>query len=163
MIKRQTKQHMGSLLALLLFAVFAVCILSVLMTGAGVYQRLSQRDDDAYTRRTATQYVSTKVRQAENSDAIRVEDFDGVPALTLRQDLGGVVLLTQIYCHDGWLRELFHLEGSGLIPSDGEKVLPMQAMSVEQKGSLLFVRLTDAEGQEQLLTLSLRRGEEGAS
>jgi len=154
---------MSGLPALLLFAVFAVGILSVLMTGARVYQRLSLRDDAAYTRRTAAQYLSVKVRQAEHSDVICVEEFDGTQSLTLRQDLGGVAALTQIYCHDGWLRELFHLEGSGLTPGDGEKILPMTALSAEQKGDLLFLRLVDTDGGEQLLTLSLHRGEGAGS
>ena len=42
-----TKHHMDGLLALLLFGVFAVSILSVLLTGAQVYGRLTQRDQDA--------------------------------------------------------------------------------------------------------------------
>ena len=159
MMKRPSKQHISGLLALLLFTVFAVCILSVLMTGAGVYRRLAERDNTAYTQRTAAQYLSTKIRQAEHSDIIDVEEFQGAQAVTLRQDLGGVAFLTQIYCHDGYLRELYHLEGSGLTPADGEKILPMDSMSVEQVGSLLLIRLTDTNGQEQQLMLSLHRWE----
>lgn len=163
MMKRPTKQHMSGLLALLLFALFAVCILSVLMTGAGVYRRVAERDDSSYTQRTAAQYVATKVRQADSPGSVVVEDFHGTQVLTLRQELGGVALLTQVYCYDGYLRELYHLEGSGLSPADGEKVLPMKDMTVELTDGLLFVQLTDADGQQQKLVLSLRDGEGAAS
>jgi len=148
------------ILALLLFAVFAVCILSVLMAGAGAYRHIIDRDDSSHTQRTAAQYVSTKIRQADNPGTVAVEVFQGTQTLTLRQDLGGVVLLTQIYCYDGYLRELFHLEGSGLSPADGEKVLPMEDMSVELKDDLLSILLTASDGQQQRLFLSLRGREE---
>ena len=161
MNKRQNKQHMSSLLALLLFALFAVCILSVLTTGAGVYRRVAQRDDSSYNHRTAAQYVSSKVRQADSPASVSVEDFHGIPSLTLRQDLGGIALLTRVYCHDGWLRELYYLEGSDLSPADGEKVLPMADIAAELTDGLLLVRMTDTDGQQQELMLSLRTGREG--
>lgn len=50
---------MGGLLALLLLLVFAVCVLSVLLTGADTYQTLTRRDQDSYDRRTAAQYLAT--------------------------------------------------------------------------------------------------------
>ena len=162
MMKRPTKQRINGLLSLLLFAVFAVCVLTVLMTGAGVYQRLADRDDSSYTQRTAGQYISTKIRQADSPDDICVDSFDGQPALTLRQDLGGVIFLTQIYCYDGYLRELFHLEDSGLSPQDGEMILPMEELSAELENNLLLIRMTDADGQSQQLVLSLRNGEEAS-
>ena len=47
--------HLDGLIALLLFGVFAVCVLAVLLTGASAYQRLTQRDMAAYdSRRTGT-------------------------------------------------------------------------------------------------------------
>lgn len=44
MRERTGKTNMGSLLALLLLLVFAVCVLSVLLTGADTYQALTKRD-----------------------------------------------------------------------------------------------------------------------
>ena len=162
MRKRQTKQHMSSLLALLLFALFALCILWVLMSGAGVYRRVAERDDAGFTRRTAAQYISTRVAQADSPSSVRVEDFGGTAAITLRQELGGISLLTQIYCHEGSLKELYHLEGSGLSPADGETILPMAAMTAELSDGLLTVELTGEDGSEQRIVLALRGGEEGA-
>ena len=160
MMKRPTKQHMSSLLTLLLFALFAVCVLWVLMAGAGVYRRVAERDEQSYAHRTAAQYVSTKVRQADSPASVSVEDFHGVPVLTLRQDLGGIALLTRIYCHDGWLRELYYPEGGSLSPADGEKILPMAHISAELTGGLLRIRMTDTNGQPQELMLFLRTGRE---
>lgn len=46
MMKKQLGKHqMDGLLVLVLFSVFAGCVLSVLLTGAGAYRRLAERDD----------------------------------------------------------------------------------------------------------------------
>ena len=47
MKKRNVKQHMNGLAALLLFGLFAFCVLAVLLTGAGAYRRLTARDQAA--------------------------------------------------------------------------------------------------------------------
>lgn len=48
MREQNTKLHMSALLPLGVFALFAVCVLSVLLTGAKVYKGLAQRDQDSY-------------------------------------------------------------------------------------------------------------------
>ena len=50
--------HQDGLAALLLFGIFAVCVLMVLLTGANAYRRLTERDQQAYQRRTCAQYLS---------------------------------------------------------------------------------------------------------
>jgi len=149
-------------MALVLFALFAVCILSVLMAGANVYQRTVRRDDSSYTQRTAAQYISTKVRQAGSPEEVSAEEFFHLPTLTLRQDLGGIDLLTRVYCYEGWLRELYYLDGSPLAPEDGEKILPLKELSVALEGGALQVVLVHEDGGRQQLTLSLRGGKEAA-
>lgn len=80
---------MGGLLALLLLLVFAVCVLSVLLTGADTYQTLTRRDQDSYDRRTAAQYLATRVRQADRADGVAVADFQGCDALELTETIDG--------------------------------------------------------------------------
>ncbi len=156
---QSAKLHITGLLALLLFAVFAVSILSVLTTGAGVYRRLAERDDTAYTQRTAERYVAAKIRQAGSGDAISVEDFRGVTALTVREEIGGIVFLTRIYCYDGHLRELFSMEGGDLTPADGESILPLAALEGECTDDRLILHLTHEDGTQRELILALRGGE----
>ena len=57
-MKRQgTKRHMDGLLMLLLFGVFAVCVLIVLLTGARAYRGLTDRDRAAVDRRNCAQRI----------------------------------------------------------------------------------------------------------
>lgn len=165
MTNLRRKHQIDGLLALALLGLFAVCILAVLLSGARTYRRLAARDDAAYDRRTAVQYVATKVRQADRIGSVAVEEFGGVQALLLREELEGELYETRIYCHDGYLRELFTVADSGLLPEDGEKILPAQAFSValETPGDRLRVALEVADGDCRELVLHLRSGEGAVS
>ena len=57
---KENKRKADAVLVLLLFGVFAVCILSVLLTGADAYRRLAERDEMSYDRRIAGQYLTTR-------------------------------------------------------------------------------------------------------
>lgn len=155
---RRTKKQstFDGVIALLLFGVFAACVLLVLLTGSDVYRKLTVRDQEAYDQRTAIQYVATKVRQAELGSAINVQDFDGTEALTFTEYIDGEPYLTRIYCHDGWITELFAFEGGEFSPEDGERVVEAQALDFDLNDGLLTVDLTDENGQDSSLTLSLR-------
>ena len=143
----------------LLLAVFGAGILAVLLSGAGAYRDLVQRDRQAYDSRTASQFLTTKVRQNPHAEVTRFGDGD---CLLLRETYDGVEYWTRIYCHDGWLMELFTLGGADFAPEDGEKVLPAQSLTLRQEAGLLHVLLTDGSGTETVLVLSPRTGKEAA-
>lgn len=160
MSMRQKNGKTGALAVLLLFGVFAVCILSVLLTGADAYHRLVGRDRLSYDRRTAGQYLSTRVRQADRAGQVRVDAFGGADALVFTEEIDGVVYETLVYCHDGYLRELFVSAAGKFSPEDGEKVLRAQGLTLSLDGALLTAELTGPAGEVQPLTLFLRSGEE---
>lgn len=155
----EKKRKTDALAVLLLFGVFAVCILSVLLTGADAYHRLARRDQFSYDRRTAGQYLSTRVRQADRAGAVSVESFDGVDALVFAEEIDGEAFETLVYCYDGYLRELFVPAEGDFLPEDGEKVLQAEGLSLALEGSLLTAGLTGPAGERQELTLFLRSGE----
>lgn len=148
------------LMALLLFGLFAVCILSVLLTGADVYQRLTERDRDVYEMRTSGQYLTTKVRQADVDGWIGVEEFEGLDALVISEEIEGIVYKTWIYCHDGYIKELFAAADSGLMPEAGEKVLEAAGLCVSREDSAIRAEITGPDGAVQELYLHLRSGKE---
>lgn len=161
MRNRQPKHHMDGLLVLLLFGVFALCVLSVLLTGARVYRTLNDRDQTSYDRRTAVQFLATKVRQSPG--AVSVAPFGEGEALVLEEEIEGETYLTRLYCHDGSLRELFTNAADSFEPQDGEVILPARAMALELEEGLLSVTLTAQDGTLLELNLALRTGEGAAS
>ena len=103
MRRKPIQHHIDGLAALLLFGVFAVCVLAVLLTGADAYRRLTQRDQAAYDRRTCEQYLTTRVRQADRTGSMAIENRGGTDVLVLGAD---EEYITYIYHYDGWLMEL---------------------------------------------------------
>lgn len=161
-IKHRTIKHtkLGGLMALVLFGLFAVCILSVILTGAGVYRKLTERDQVTYEKRTAVQYLTTKVRQADTAGWISAEEFEGLEALVISEDIGGTVYKTWIYCYDGYIRELFAAADSQMTLDTGEKVMEARGLQVQVDGADVYAELTAADGTVQNVVLHLRSGEE---
>ena len=151
MKKKFTK--ITDLTALLVFAAFAVCVLLVLLYGAKSYRNMVRRGEESFHKRTATQYVSMRVRQAQN---VTVTDFEGCPSLTICEQIDGVNYVTRLYCCDGYLRELFCAETASLLPEAGEKIMPAESLQLSVEDSLLTATV---DGQTVLL--DLRGKEEG--
>ena len=150
---KQRSSKITDILALLVFTVFTLCILLVLLTGAGVYRDLVDRGEDQFTRRTAVRYITTRVRQAET---VAVEDFAGCSALVFREQTEGETYLTRVYSYDGAVRELYCAETARLTPEDGEVILQAESLSFALEADMLTVNL----GEERQLVLYLPAGGE---
>lgn len=152
----RSQQHIVSLAALLLLAVFAVSILLTLLAGASAYRRMTDRDRLNWEGRTAAHYIAARVRQEDCLGAVAVEELGGVQALTLGR---GQDYLTRLYCYDGSLWELYAPAQLSPAPEDGERVMDLQDMDLALDQGLLQVTLTPTEGPARHLTLDLRCGE----
>lgn len=158
-MKQETKERSISALgALVLLLVFSVGILSAILGGAGIYRRLNRQGSDTADRRSAVLYLTNKVRQAPGP--VETGTFGGKDALLIYEAADSGLFVTRIYCHEGWLMELFSAFEGDFSPEDGEKVLPMEALSLELTDGLLTVRFTDAQGGVRVLHLVPEQGEE---
>jgi len=163
-MKNRTKEKsISNLSALLLLCVFAVGILSVLLSGAGAYRRLIRRDQASYDSRTCVQYLATKVRQAPGPDAVVLTEFGDGDALCILEEIDGELYATRIYCYDGWLMELFSVADDGFAAEDGEKILKASSLAIACKGNTLSIKLKDGNGVELEQQLFLRGGKGGFS
>ena len=158
---RSGKRSISGLAALVLLGVFAAGILTVLLSGASAYQRLTERDARSHDTRTGLQYLSTKVRQAPAPDALVLSDFGDGNSLLIRETIDGEAYWTQVYCHDGWLMELFTAADGEFSPEDGEQILPARSLSLSEESGLISVTVIDGSGSEIQQYLFLRGGQEG--
>ena len=140
-------RKLTDLLALVVFAVFSLCVLAVLLAGASSYRALLSQGARLYEERTAVQYLATRVRQAPK---VAVEYFSGCPALVIREE----DYLTRIYCHEGFLRELYCSADADLSPEDGEAIVQAGSLSFALEERLLRVWIDD-----RALVLYLPEGE----
>ena len=168
-MKQQAKKHnMDGVFVLLVFTVFAACLLMVLLIGAGAFRRISARDGASYDRRVGVSYIAAKVRHADTADGVFVGSFDGTRSadgdtLFLMEEIDGERYDTRIYYYDGYVRELFAAADGDFSTADGEPVLPAESLTFRLEGGLLSVETTDGDGAPSQLTLSLRSGEGAAS
>lgn len=157
MMKHESK--LPALMALTVFTLFALFLLLVLLSGADVYRDLTILGESDHLRRTAARYLTTRVRQAE---AVRAGNFRGSQALILEETAGSETYLTRVYCHDGWLRELYTAESGSFSPEDGEKILEAEALALSEGPGLLQAELALCEGDVITLWLHIPAGQEVA-
>ena len=156
------KSNLGFLLVLLVFAVFMVSILVVLLTGADVVQGITERDQKSYEQRTTVQYIASRIRQADQAGMISVDSSESVGnRLILAEEIDGIRCETIIYCYNGYLHELFSVNGYDPGPEFGEKILPAEQFCVKDWGTYLEIEIHFADGGTRLVTLCLR-SERGA-
>lgn len=159
MKERNGKFSLEGVLALVLFGIFALCILTALLQGARVYRQLTERGAAAYQERTAAQYLLTRVRQADCPGAVSVDRFGMVETLELTETIDGTEYVTRVYCFDGYIRELFSAASYDFQPFDGQCILPAQDLSFTLEDSLLTAEITDGDGEVLRVCTALRSGE----
>ena len=153
------QRRISALGTLAVFVLFALCVLSVLLSGAGAYRRLVQQGSESYALRTCEQYIATRVRQCARGELVSVESFGECCALVLREDVEETEYLTRIYCHEGWLMELFAAADGEFQPEDGEKLLPARELSLSLVDGLLRASVVDEYGVRTEAVFALRGGE----
>lgn len=150
------KNQLGSVLVLLVFAVFMVSVLMVLLTGADVVEKINRRDQKSYDSRTLLQYITTRVRQADQRGMVSVARFGDGDALVLTEDIEGELYETRVYCCEGYLRELFMEAGLEMDAEFGEEILPLEAVRFADEDDYILAQLTLQEGEQEELILFLR-------
>lgn len=143
-----SQRSLSAVAAMLVLAVFAVGILGVLLGGAGIYQRLVSKTDAAYDSRTCAQYLTSKVRQAPGE--VRLASFGNGMSLVIEQVYGEKEYITRVYCHEGWLMELFCAADGSFAPEDGEKILPVEDLKLAIHRGLLIADVYTAQDHVHL-------------
>ena len=108
MYKSRENQHMIDILFVLsLFCVFAVSSVVIILFGAHIYRSTVSQMDDNYTARTSIAYITEKIRQADEKNAIEIRNENGHQILMMTTMIDDTAYATSLYEYDGWLYELF--------------------------------------------------------
>ena len=120
----------SSVAPILLFAFFAVLASTVLLTGAGIYRSRIESDRAAWEKRTASQYLSMRIRQSEEANTFFVGDFEErIPSESGNTFFSlefyeGILYSTRIYVWNGNLCELFAPHEADFDKSSGRSLRP---------------------------------------
>ena len=80
----------------------------------------------------------------------------GLYCLCITEEIDGAEYITRVYCHEGWIRELFTLAEGDFAPEDGEKILEAEALELSLENELIRVAVTNGSRTEFFVSL---RGE----
>lgn len=161
MMKNNNGKIISGVSSLVVFCVFAVCTLVVLLLGAKSYSTLTSRDRQSWDSRICTQFLSSKLRQAGSASQVEIRAFGDGDAILLHEEINGESYITRVYCHDGWLMELFTAAEAELAPEDGERITPMTGLEIISSDGLVRFRITDGNGAKSELVRALRGTEGG--
>ena len=114
--------------------------------------------EESYDLRTVTQYLTTRIRQADQTSAVSVRKFGQIDILVLSEDLDGTCYETSIYCYNGYLRELYCQAGLDLPPEFGEEILAINSFQAVYTPSLLHITFEMSDGTAETILLHLRSG-----
>ena len=150
--------HITDLLfSLGLLCLFTISSLTVLLIGAHVYKQTVLDMKTNYTTRTALTYVAEKVRQHDSTSSISLGTLEDAPALELSESIDGVSYITYIYEDENALKELFVQASQPVTKSQGETILAIQNLSMEQASEhLLRFTVTDEENTSASLFIHIR-------
>lgn len=146
-----------TVLVMLLFFLFASTAFILILLGIKQYKLTADAMNDNYEVRTATSYVTEKIRQNDTDLGIRVEDLNGIDALAMSEELEGNLYTTYIYYYDGYLRELFVSSDSVFDIESGQPIIEIGNMHIESlSDTSLVLTLTSTKGEDSVLYLATK-------
>ncbi len=119
--------------SLLLFLIFAVCMLAIIGAGAGIYSRINSGYETTYGSAAAIKYVSNKIRAADSCEII--ENGEGIALLS-----GNVISV--IYSGGDGIYEKNISADSDISAQGGELVAQAQKMHIGEKSGLYEISVT---------------------
>ncbi|MCR4747802.1 MAG: DUF4860 domain-containing protein [Clostridiales bacterium] len=155
---KRVSMTVDSLFTLVLFAVFAVTVLFVLMSGAGVYKDTQTVMTERYQERTCLSYITAKVNHYDEDGRVYIAEVDGIKALAVDEQMGGLDYTTYIYCADGAVREIMVEKGQPFKAADGLLIVEAEKLEFVQKDNLLKVICTGESGKTAFVTLHVASG-----
>lgn len=146
----------------LLLGVFAVFSTVMVLLSAQMYRGTVEQSEQHNAQRVLFSYVNNVVRSNDSADAVSVDRRAEIDMLVFGWDIDGERYETMVYCHDGWLRELFTSAEQEFEPGYGEPICQAQGFVPTLDGNLIRIQMTDGAGAEDTLHIALRCSQEGA-
>lgn len=163
----KNKVDISTVAPLLILLIFGTYIMIVLLFGAKLYNNTLHQNNTAFDHRTIDQYLLTRIRQSDAEQSFLVGTFENPTAtkqgdtLFLAEQIDGEWYYTRIYCHNGYLYELFTAAEDIFERADGEKIMPLKQIHFTLEGQLLSLHITHTDNSAEILFLTLRSMEGG--
>lgn len=140
---KKRRHSVSDLYLFAVFGIFAVFSLLIVILGAKVFQRVSVTTDMNNEVRSSLFYIVNKVRSADQTNNIKIEEKNGFSLLIL----GGAEneYETYIYYYDGSIRELMNKKNTVFDPNLGDSIVKIKNFMVEKNGNLMILSVTASD------------------
>ncbi|MCH5196348.1 MAG: DUF4860 domain-containing protein [Oscillospiraceae bacterium] len=141
---RNTSDTISTIGSMLLFLLFAVCMMMIIAAAAGSYSRISDNYGTNFTASASIRYISNKIKSADSVDVSQ-------NVMVLRS--GGISNI--IYFSDGGLYEKTVAANAEYELSGGERIFELSGMEISESES--FYKISVNVGSEKCAAL-VRKG-----
>ena len=145
----------------LLLGIFALFGTAMVLLGVQAYRKTAENGGVHHVARITSSYLRSMVRSEDETGALRLEEAEGIPVLTLISRYDEEEYATRLYVWEGALRESFAETSEPFKPADGEEVCEAEAMEASLTDELLHIRIR-TRGEWQDVDIALRAGGQGA-
>ena len=136
----------GTIGSMLLFLLFAGCMLMMVASAAGTYSRISNNFNKTFGTTASLRYVSNKIKSAETAEII--ENGSG---LILKNGTA----VNVIYFKDNGLYEKTVMSEEDAFPGGGERIFELTELNVSENGGTY--KVTAVFGSDKDFTYVRRR------
>ena len=117
-----------SVFLFLLIGMFAVSALLLTLIGTQVYRSVTDAAVGNVDSQMVLSYLCNKVRAFDAEGGVSLTEHNGIPVLSLYEDVDGQPYETSIYLYQGTMRESFMPAGNPFIPENGEVLIEVSAL-----------------------------------
>ena len=147
MMLKKTHQ-VDTLVALLLYCMFALFSLLLVLIGSQIYKRIVNESNARTDMRMTVSYVSNKIRAGDISGRVRLEERKGIQVLVLEEGEEDVYFETLIYFHDSELKEMISIPGDDFFPEYGQTLTQIKDFNMVEEDGLFTVISTCTDDRE---------------
>lgn len=132
----------GTIGSMLLFLLFAACMLMIISVAAATYNRISQNFDNTFGVTASLRYVSNKLKSCDSAEIIN----DGTALILKTGEVVNVVYFT-----DGGLYERSFSSDDVPQTEGGEKIFELSSIKIEKQDEIYKISVSN--GKEDNFTL----------
>ena len=160
-ISRYKGSPVSGFFVFMLLGVFAAFCMFIMLLGVRAYDsaRTSARETGEY--RILTGSIRSLIRSEDGFADLSVRTEEGVQVLVLDEPYWDTHYLYRVYVWDGWLRESFTDGEMPFDPELGDRLCPALEMDARLDDRLLTVRLRDARGSWNEVSMALYAARSG--
>ena len=156
--QRNVSHSVQGVFVFVLLGAFAVMSTLMVLLGAQMYHHTVEYADANNGERVLSAYVRSMVRAYDSADAISIEEYDGVTALSLRERFEDETYVMRLYLYEGSLYEQYTEDDYEFDPALGDAVCGAGSFVPALENGVLTIEMTDDAGEPCSVRVALRAG-----